>query len=112
MKKTTLVVDLAESVPVGGLWRKSSPRRPVPWMGPPVVPVIKPKGEATVGQLVFDKTCALCHGAGVSGAPRPGDKAAWAPRIAQGNEVLFKHAPWKAIPVPAATCPHAGATPS
>ncbi|MBK7050957.1 MAG: cytochrome c5 family protein [Rhodoferax sp.] len=60
--------------------------------GPPVVPVIKPKGEATLGQNVFDKTCALCHGAGVSGAPRPGDKAAWAPRIAQGNEVLFKRA--------------------
>jgi len=28
----------------------------------------------------------------VGGAPKPGDKADWGPRIAQGEEVLFKHA--------------------
>lgn len=41
---------------------------------------------------MFDKTCGLCHGAGNAGAPRPGDKAAWAPRIAQGTEVLYHRA--------------------
>ena len=41
---------------------------------------------------MFGKTCALCHAAGVAGAPKPGDKADWAPRIAQGNDVLHKHA--------------------
>ena len=30
--------------------------------------------------------------AGVGGAPRPGDKANWAPRIAQGTDVLYRHA--------------------
>ena len=30
--------------------------------------------------------------AGVAGAPKPGDKADWGPRIAQGNDVLYKHA--------------------
>lgn len=34
----------------------------------------------------------MCHAAGVAGAPKPGDKADWAPRIAQGNDVLYKHA--------------------
>lgn len=45
-----------------------------------------------VGASVYAKTCALCHAAGVGGAPKPGDKADWGPRIAQGEEVLFKHA--------------------
>lgn len=48
--------------------------------------------ENTVGKSVFGKTCAMCHAAGVAGAPKPGDKADWGPRIAQGNEVLYKHA--------------------
>lgn len=45
-----------------------------------------------VGASVYAKTCALCHAAGVGGAPKPGDKADWGPRIAQGEDVLFKHA--------------------
>lgn len=48
--------------------------------------------ENTVGKSVYDKVCALCHAAGVSGAPKPGDRADWAPRIAQGDELLYKHA--------------------
>lgn len=44
------------------------------------------------GASVFNKTCALCHAAGVAGAPKPGDKADWGPRIAQGKETLYKHA--------------------
>ena len=34
----------------------------------------------------------MCHGAGIAGAPKFGDKAAWAPRIAQGVNVLYTHA--------------------
>lgn len=44
------------------------------------------------GKSVYGKACALCHAAGVAGAPKPGDKEDWAPRIAQGNDVLYKHA--------------------
>jgi cytochrome c5 len=36
--------------------------------------------------------CAACHSAGIAGAPKSGDKAAWAPRIAQGTDTLYKHA--------------------
>ncbi len=53
---------------------------------PPVV------ADNAAGKSVFNKSCALCHAAGVAGAPKPGDKADWAPRIAQGNDVLYKHA--------------------
>lgn len=44
------------------------------------------------GKGIYNKTCALCHAAGVAGAPKPGDKADWAPRISQGKDTLYKHA--------------------
>jgi cytochrome c5 len=44
------------------------------------------------GEQVFNTTCIACHGAGVAGAPKFGDKAAWGPRIAKGLETLHKHA--------------------
>ncbi len=48
--------------------------------------------ENVVGKGVYGKTCAMCHAAGVAGAPRPGDKDDWGPRIAQGKDTLYKHA--------------------
>ncbi len=40
------------------------------------------------GEALYKQSCAVCHAAGIAGAPRAGDKAAWAPRIAQGVPVL------------------------
>lgn len=44
------------------------------------------------GETVYKAQCATCHGAGVAGAPKLGDAAAWAPRIAQGLEALVNSA--------------------
>jgi cytochrome c5 len=44
------------------------------------------------GKKIFETTCTMCHGAGVAGAPKFGDKAAWAPRIATGLDTLVKTA--------------------
>lgn len=44
------------------------------------------------GQAVFDKACNVCHGAGIAGAPKAGDKGAWSARIAQGKPTLYEHA--------------------
>ena len=44
------------------------------------------------GQAVYAETCVACHGEGVAGAPKIGDKKAWGPRIAQGFDTLVKHA--------------------
>jgi cytochrome c5 len=41
------------------------------------------------GKSVYDQTCHVCHEAGVAGSPKYGDKAAWAPRIAQGADTLY-----------------------
>jgi len=46
------------------------------------------------GKAVYDMACAACHGAGVLGAPKPGDAAAWAPRASAkgGLDGLLKSA--------------------
>jgi cytochrome c5 len=44
------------------------------------------------GTQLFDQVCSACHGQGIAGAPKAGDKAAWGPRIAQGKAVLYQHA--------------------
>lgn len=44
------------------------------------------------GKALYESTCVACHGAGVAGAPKVGDKAAWAPIIAQGEAVLYDRA--------------------
>lgn len=49
-------------------------------------------GAAGAGQDTYGKACVACHGAGVAGAPKLGDKGDWGPRIAQGNDTLYKHA--------------------
>ncbi|BAV12316.1 cytochrome C [Moraxella osloensis] len=48
--------------------------------------------SADAGEKLFSSVCATCHTAGLMGAPKLGDKAAWAPRIAQGKDTLYKHA--------------------
>lgn len=44
------------------------------------------------GEEVFNTTCVACHGSGLAGAPKVGDKAAWGPRIATGMDTLHQHA--------------------
>ena|SRR5207248_2875049 len=44
------------------------------------------------GEELFQQTCSACHGQGIGGAPKAGDKAAWAPRMAKGKDTLYQHA--------------------
>ena len=48
--------------------------------------------SADAGEKLFGSVCATCHTAGLMGAPKLSDKAAWAPRIAQGKDTLYKNA--------------------
>jgi cytochrome c5 len=50
-----------------------------------------PKGNMT-GEQVYQAVCKTCHEAGLAGAPKIGDKTAWAPRIKQGVDQLYAHA--------------------
>jgi cytochrome c len=44
------------------------------------------------GPQVYNTACLACHAAGVGGAPVVGDTGQWTDRIAQGVDVLKKHA--------------------
>ncbi|MFQ5642982.1 MAG: c-type cytochrome [Thiogranum sp.] len=41
------------------------------------------------GEQVYSASCTMCHAAGVAGAPKLGDKAAWEPRAAKGIDGLL-----------------------
>jgi cytochrome c5 len=51
-----------------------------------------PPAAVLTGEQVYSTTCIACHAAGVAGAPKFGDKGAWAARLGQGLAVLHKHA--------------------
>jgi len=61
----------------------------------PVVETLEepePVATSMSGPQVYNSACLACHGAGVAGAPILGDQEQWAPRIAQGIDVLKDHA--------------------
>jgi cytochrome c5 len=48
--------------------------------------------SSDAGKKLYDTNCMACHAAGVAGAPKFGDKAVWAPRIATGMDTLYASA--------------------
>ncbi len=61
----------------------------------PGVTAVKDAPAAAVlmtGPQVYNAACLACHGGGIGGAPKTGVAADWNARIAQGREVLNKHA--------------------
>ncbi len=46
--------------------------------------------KLTTGKRVYVANCAGCHDAGVGGAPKPGDNAAWKERLTPGFEVIVQ----------------------
>ena len=47
------------------------------------------KADANIGKAVYEANCTVCHAAGIAGAPKAGDKAAWAPRLKTGMDALY-----------------------
>lgn len=41
------------------------------------------------GAATYNTRCSVCHATGIAGAPKFGDKAAWAPRIATGMDAML-----------------------
>jgi cytochrome c oxidase subunit 2 len=59
---------------------------------PAAVATVAASGGTANGKATYDKICGVCHAAGVAGAPKTGDKAAWAPRISTGKDALYNSA--------------------
>jgi cytochrome c5 len=65
----------------------AAPAAPV--MGAPKVATVAAAPAKVDGKKVFDSICMACHATGAAGAPKFGDKAAWAPRIKTGINTLY-----------------------
>ena len=84
--------------PVGEL--KVDPNQPAPVATAPVTVVAAPAsagkgapaaagGDSGKGKSIFDTTCMACHATGAAGAPKIGDKTAWAPRLKEGMPTVY-----------------------
>ena len=75
------------------------PNQPAPAAAAPVQVAAAPAGNSAPsaaagaggdkGKSVYDATCMVCHAAGVAGAPKAADRAAWAPRLKSGMSALY-----------------------
>ncbi len=80
--------------PVGEVVVDASQPKPAP-AAPVVVAAAPAPGAASAaadsgkGKSIYDSACTVCHAAGVAGAPKSGDKAAWAPRVKTGMAALY-----------------------
>ena len=99
MKMTSLVLAVSFAALLGACGKQESaaPEASAPAVPEAAAPAATAApgpamAEPTQGKSVFSKTCALCHAVGAAGAPKPGNKDEWGPRIAQGKDVLYKHA--------------------
>lgn len=107
-KQLVVVVVLAFAIPIALIVSLS---QLVTGMKPPgsaeadsqLLSRIKPFGEVTIadasspkgnlgGEQVYQSVCKTCHEPGIAGAPKVGDKAAWAVPIKRGYETLVQHA--------------------
>ena len=63
---------------------------PAPAPAPAATAGPAPSAEVLAkGEKIYTATCVACHAAGVLGAPKFGDKAAWQPHIAKGKDALY-----------------------
>ncbi len=106
-KQLAIVVFLAFAVPIGlivllsqlvtGLMPKGSTDTDnqvlsrIQPVGQLALADMTPSGTKT-GEQVFQAVCKTCHESGIAGAPKFGDKAAWAGPIKEGYNVLIQHA--------------------
>ena len=93
------VMNAATASPVGGTPASATPTAPATSATAPSAPAAAASpaaspavASADVGKALYNSACLACHGAGIAGAPKLADKANWAPRIKQGNAVLYEHA--------------------
>lgn len=94
MKNTKFLLALAIAATLAACGEKEASAPAAAPAAPVAAPVVAPVvvAENMVGKKVYGSVCSLCHAASVAGSPKPGDKADWGPRIAQGKDVLYKHA--------------------
>lgn len=90
-QKVAATADAGAAAPVAEASAvAAAPAAAVVPAAPAVVAAAAPAAasKAGVGEALYKQACVVCHAAGVAGAPKFGDKAAWAPRIQTGLDML------------------------
>lgn len=89
-EKTPPVSESETMPPASEVAAAPTPAEPVAPAATETAPVASAAvtGDLVKGEQIYTSTCLACHGAGVLGAPKFGDKAVWGPRIAQGMDTL------------------------
>jgi cytochrome c5 len=78
----------AAQAPAGAATPAAAPAAAAPAPAAVVVAAAAPATASANGEALYKTVCMACHVAGVAGAPKLGDKAAWAPRIATGLDAM------------------------
>lgn len=87
------VKSAVESILQGvGLMEAKAAAASAPAAAPAAAAPVVAAAPAVDGDKVYKTYCAACHVAGVAGAPKTGDKAAWDARMAQGMDTVMKNA--------------------
>jgi cytochrome c5 len=94
----TAAAPTAEKAAAAPAAEKTSATPPAAGKTPAVAPTAAktaaaaPAAGKAEGKKIFETTCVVCHGAGIAGAPKAGDKDAWAPRLKAGMDALYASA--------------------
>jgi len=72
-----------------GIGKAAAAAAPAATAAAPTVAVAATATAKPDGKKVYDTTCMACHATGAAGAPKFGDKAAWAPRLKTGMDALY-----------------------
>jgi cytochrome c5 len=89
---TDSAAPAAAAAPVAAAAATPAPAAAAAPAAPAAAPAPQIAAASGNGESLYKQACMACHAAGVAGAPKLGDKAAWAPRIAQGLPTLVEHA--------------------
>ena len=90
---TTLAIDASKAVPMVTSAAAAPKAVAAPIVAVAIPAAVAPGAQAAAGgEGVYKNACVACHGAGIAGAPKAGDKAAWSSRLAQGKPTLYDHA--------------------
>lgn len=91
-KPAAAAAAAAEPVPAVAAAPAAMPQAAAMPAAAPAAPVAAVKISADAGKNLYNSVCMGCHAGGVAGAPKFGDKAAWADRLKQGQPTLYAHA--------------------
>ncbi len=81
--------DIAESIKRVGDVCVEGAECPSETVSPTVAAQMGVVADGASVESNFNKSCATCHNAGIAGAPRFADAAAWAPRVEKGMDTLY-----------------------